>query len=388
MEIANNESYIYMNIPNKFYNVYIELLSKLANCGVNIIKDCTADCNCKNKQIYKCWNLFQSACAAYQFGDAENIKKSILIIDYIKAQLNITDKEIEDVIGAKIILKKTKDSVGIDGGSIRIDYTTEGNVGTVIAEDNTHGQFTYFYGENYIILTAVSYKPVEKTETFVITIKGTNGGYSTFNVIRTRPYIEFSPSSIIRDYFGYDENGYETGVDIIVEGDVGTITLSSNVDWMASPGQLREDDELYCPITLSINNEDIERIGTMLATTSKGYTAELEVLQESKNDVYTVYTGLRNTNPDEVAFTSDEISKGEIYNIRTLSYNINSTENAKCKWWAVPKGLTITSITDDIGEENIRYAEKVNIAINGVDYIVYYLWSDISSTTNYSITIS
>lgn len=389
MILSGDGNYIYMIVPKEFYNVYKQILIKLADCGINIIKDCTASCKCTNKQVYLCWNIFQSACAIYQSGNAEDIKKAIFMIDYIKAQLNIlNDSELPDFNNYKITLKETSSVLGIDGGGIKIEYTTEGNVGTIIAEDNSHGQFSYYYGENFIIVNAVPYTPVEEEETFTITIKGTNGGYTNFNIIRTRPYIKFVPNSAIRDWEGLDSDGKESGIEMIALGDVGTVKFSSNESWIAIPADITNISELYCPITLDVNNTNTDRVGYITATSSKGYTDKLTILQKGKVKTYDVYAGTRNISPSEMIFTSDEITRSNKYVVSKLPYSVSSTEPAKCKWWAIPDGLQVKQILDDSGEDNMQFAKIINLLVNNKNYYVYYLWDNISSTTNYTITIN
>lgn len=78
--------FTYLKIPCRYKCVYIKLLTKLNDLGIDMLNDCTAVCGGKNKFIITCWNMFQAAIASYELGD---IKKADLLINYIKAQLKL-----------------------------------------------------------------------------------------------------------------------------------------------------------------------------------------------------------------------------------------------------------------------------------------------------------
>ena len=80
------DEFIYLSIPTKYKCVYNKLLVKLSNLGISMINDCTANCSGQNKFIITCWNMFQSACAAYALNE---IKKADLLINYINLQLGL-----------------------------------------------------------------------------------------------------------------------------------------------------------------------------------------------------------------------------------------------------------------------------------------------------------
>lgn len=77
--------FIYLTVPIKYKCVYEKLLIKISELGIDLIKDCNIICDCLNKSIITCWNLFQSACASYALGE---IKLADFMIDYISKQLN------------------------------------------------------------------------------------------------------------------------------------------------------------------------------------------------------------------------------------------------------------------------------------------------------------
>lgn len=76
--------YTYLDVPSKYNCVYKKLLIKLSNLGVDMIKDCTSTCKGINRQVINCWNMFQSACAAYTIG---YWKQADLLINYINSSL-------------------------------------------------------------------------------------------------------------------------------------------------------------------------------------------------------------------------------------------------------------------------------------------------------------
>lgn len=76
--------YAYLDVPSKYNCVYKKLLIKLSDLGVDMIKDCTSTCKGINRQVINCWNMFQSACAAYTLG---YWKQADLLINYINSSL-------------------------------------------------------------------------------------------------------------------------------------------------------------------------------------------------------------------------------------------------------------------------------------------------------------
>ena len=76
--------YTYLDVPSKYNCVYKKLLIKLSDLGVDMIKDCTSTCKGINRQVINCWNMFQSACAAYTLGCW---KQADLLINYINSSL-------------------------------------------------------------------------------------------------------------------------------------------------------------------------------------------------------------------------------------------------------------------------------------------------------------
>ena len=77
---------IYLTIPGEYIDVYYKLLYLLAAVGKNIISDCNYICHNNGNNVFTCWNVFQSAIAAYNLG---NTKEANVLIEYVNGQLDI-----------------------------------------------------------------------------------------------------------------------------------------------------------------------------------------------------------------------------------------------------------------------------------------------------------
>ena len=67
-QVEISPQYVYMTVPSKYVCVYHKLLVLMAQYGLDMLNDCSATCKGNNKNIVTCWNMFQSAMAAYQLG--------------------------------------------------------------------------------------------------------------------------------------------------------------------------------------------------------------------------------------------------------------------------------------------------------------------------------
>lgn len=76
---------VYLTIPVKWIPTYRRLLSLIANGGKAILDDCSYGCKGNGSIIFNCWNIFQSACAAYNEGDEDKAK---LFINYVDKQID------------------------------------------------------------------------------------------------------------------------------------------------------------------------------------------------------------------------------------------------------------------------------------------------------------
>lgn len=76
--------YIYVTIPYKYVCIYRCILELLSDYGLDVIKDCSANCNEKNCTVIECFNMFNSAVACYKLGKE---KEANLIIKYVDSKL-------------------------------------------------------------------------------------------------------------------------------------------------------------------------------------------------------------------------------------------------------------------------------------------------------------
>lgn len=88
-KIEIKPEYVYLTIPADYVCVYHKLLAYMADFGKQVIDDCTFSCKGDGRNIYNCWNLFQSACAAKAVGDDT---KAEFYMNYVKQQLELTYK--------------------------------------------------------------------------------------------------------------------------------------------------------------------------------------------------------------------------------------------------------------------------------------------------------
>lgn len=85
-------SYTYLIVPNEYYQVYVKLLVRMSDIGIDLVKDCTSTCKGVNRNSINCWNIFNAACAAYALGEQ---RKAAFLINYIIKDLKLDCPEIE-----------------------------------------------------------------------------------------------------------------------------------------------------------------------------------------------------------------------------------------------------------------------------------------------------
>lgn len=106
--VETNPDFVYMVIPSSYVCTYHKLLVMLSDLGMDMLNDCNATCKGNNKNIITCWNMFQTACAAYQIG---NTKEAEVIIKYINAQI----KQIYNGTGKETIVGNITLPISEDG---------------------------------------------------------------------------------------------------------------------------------------------------------------------------------------------------------------------------------------------------------------------------------
>lgn len=84
--IIDNSDYLHLIVPNEYRCVYYHILDTLGTLGEDLLSACTATCKGKAVNGIACYNMFTAACACYYIGQ---VKRARVLINYIKAQLNI-----------------------------------------------------------------------------------------------------------------------------------------------------------------------------------------------------------------------------------------------------------------------------------------------------------
>jgi hypothetical protein len=84
--VTDNSEYVYLSIPKSYLFVYKQLLIKLTALGKDMLDECNSSCKGSSKNLLTCWNMFQTAVAAYANG---NTKQSDIIINYIITTLKL-----------------------------------------------------------------------------------------------------------------------------------------------------------------------------------------------------------------------------------------------------------------------------------------------------------
>lgn len=89
-------NYVYISVPKEYIDTYYQILVMLADFGVDMLKDCKAACTDKNSDVIDCFNMFNSAVAAYNLG---RTKLANLLINYIDAKIKQIYKNghVEDI---------------------------------------------------------------------------------------------------------------------------------------------------------------------------------------------------------------------------------------------------------------------------------------------------
>lgn len=136
---------IYLTVPNEWLKTYHSLLYVLASVGKQIIDDCNYTCQGSGRNVFTCWNLFQSALAARALGAH---KKAQFFIDYIEAQLKLYAHR------DRIVIPDFSENYPIciykinDDGSYTFYITCKVN-GVVYNREITIPQNSYLYGATY-----------------------------------------------------------------------------------------------------------------------------------------------------------------------------------------------------------------------------------------------
>ena len=100
--MLDNEKVIYLEIPAEYVCTYNKLVTYLSDYGMDLLNECDSACKQHNKNLIKCWNMFQAAIAAKSVGKD---KEANVLITYINAQLeDIYKSDGEDIVYVDKIL--------------------------------------------------------------------------------------------------------------------------------------------------------------------------------------------------------------------------------------------------------------------------------------------
>lgn len=129
--------YVYMTIPAEYVCIYHKILIMLTDFGIDLLKDCNASCNSKNRKVIDCFNMFNAAIAAKKLNQN---KLAETLINYIKGQINLnyngdsTNPEIilpvDDEGKIKALVgcgEKPKFTVDIETGKLWEEYINKPN---------------------------------------------------------------------------------------------------------------------------------------------------------------------------------------------------------------------------------------------------------------------
>lgn len=86
--IATEDNFIYLSIPIVWNDIYLYFIDLLSTHGIDIIKDCNANCSEKGKDIIQCWITFQTACTLFDFDRTESIILFRIAVDCLNNKYN------------------------------------------------------------------------------------------------------------------------------------------------------------------------------------------------------------------------------------------------------------------------------------------------------------
>lgn len=78
--------YIEFIIPEAYEDTYKKLLHLMVEYGLAAAKDCNAVNRTRNMKIIDCWNIFQSACAAFAID--EESREAEFLYNYVTAEID------------------------------------------------------------------------------------------------------------------------------------------------------------------------------------------------------------------------------------------------------------------------------------------------------------
>ena len=80
-DITDEVEYVYITIPKDYVCIYTKILIMFVDFGLDLLNDCKASCNDKNRKIIDCYNMFNAAIAARQLNET---KQAEVLIKYVE----------------------------------------------------------------------------------------------------------------------------------------------------------------------------------------------------------------------------------------------------------------------------------------------------------------
>ena len=188
---------VYLTIPGEYTDVYYKLLYLLAAIGKDIIADCNYICHNNGNNVFICWNLFQSAIAAYNLG---NTKEANVLIEYVSGQLDIyaNNENIKVPDNFKDNYPNVTYTVNDDG---TINVLVRVNIDGKIYEDNMIvPSYDWSYGAS-----DASTPDTLLIEDLVKTDEKLVAGEYTVTTTKEKPYVWF----VSKDELYFEQGGFE-----------------------------------------------------------------------------------------------------------------------------------------------------------------------------------
>src|SRR5574344_20431 len=85
-DITDEVEYVYITIPKDYVGIYTKILIMFVDFGLDLLNDCKASCNDRNRKIIDCYNMFNAAIAARQLNET---KQAEVLIKYVEKQINL-----------------------------------------------------------------------------------------------------------------------------------------------------------------------------------------------------------------------------------------------------------------------------------------------------------
>lgn len=215
---------IYLKIPKDYIQTYNKLLIYLADFGEDALKNCDSACSRTNKNIIKCWNMFQSALAAKELGKD---KLADVIIKYINAQLDIIYKGIviDDYVftgGTQLIVSSEETTLTVDN----IVSTKNGNIQNFFVKENTEHlhDITINKEEGSIVFTIDANYDDNNRNEYIILEQDESGKQIVID-------IQQSKATVLKVYI--DEEMTQEASSVFIDNNTSSIKLyiKSNINW-------------------------------------------------------------------------------------------------------------------------------------------------------------